>query len=79
MTVAHCACFDPSLEQAGLKRRNALVFAEAASRRVPLVLTMGGGYPRDLDESSTPFLQVVQAHMDCYRQCASVHAKRLRS
>ena len=66
------------LTTAGLKRRNALVYEEAARRDVRLVLTMGGGYPKDLNERSAPFQQVVQAHMDCYRQCASAHAKRLR-
>ena len=43
-----------------------------------LVLTMGGGYPKDLDESSMPFHRVVQAHCDCYRQCATAHAKARR-
>ena len=63
------------ISSAGLKRRNALVYRLAAEHRARLVVTMGGGYPKDLDESSTPFVQVVQAHMDCYRQAAAAHAK----
>jgi len=66
------------LSSAGLKKRNALVYETAARHGSQLVLTMGGGYPKDLDERSMPFHRVVQAHADCYRQCASVHAKQLR-
>ena len=63
------------LSSAGLKRRNALMYETAARHGAKLVLTMGGGYPKLLDEASKPFHQVVQAHMDCYRQAARVHAK----
>ena len=64
-----------SLTTAGLKRRNALVYQLAASHGSKLVLTLGGGYPKDLREDSDSFLTVVQAHLDCYRMCASAHAR----
>ena len=67
-----------ALSSAGLKRRNAAVFAAAAARGSRLVLTMGGGYPRSLDVRAAPFHHVVQAHADCYRQCAASHAAAWR-
>mmetsp|Transcript_16898 Transcript_16898/g.53429 ORF Transcript_16898/g.53429 Transcript_16898/m.53429 type:complete len:243 (-) Transcript_16898:106-834(-) len=65
------------LSTAGLKKRNALVYRllsglQSAPR---LVVTLGGGYPRNLEPSSPPFHQVVQSHMDVYRQCAAAHAR----
>lgn len=66
------------LTSAGLKRRNAFVLETAARYGSKVVLTMGGGYPKNLDETSLPFVEVVQAHMDCYRQAARVHAKLRR-
>lgn len=59
----------------GLKKRNAFVFELAAAHETRMVLTLGGGYPKDLKPASQPFHQVVQAHLDVYRQCASAHAK----
>ena len=67
------------LTTAGLKKRNAIVYELAAKHACRLVLTMGGGYPRDLDPSSAPFHRVIQAHMDCYRMCMTAHAKLMRS
>jgi len=63
------------LSSAGLKRRNHFVFEMVAAHQSRLVVTMGGGYPRDLDVRSKPFFDVVQAHMDVYRGCASTHAR----
>ena len=67
------------LTSAGLKRRNAVVFDLAVRHGARLVLTLGGGYPKDLDIASAPFHQVVQSHMDCYRQCAASHAKAVNN
>jgi acetoin utilization deacetylase AcuC-like enzyme len=63
------------VSSAGLKRRNKLVLDLAAQHRSRCVLTMGGGYPKDLDPKSRPFSQVVQAHLDCYRLLTSRHAR----
>ena len=63
------------LSSAGLKRRNKLVFETAAKHGSRLVVTLGGGYPKDLNEASEPFHRVVQAHLDVYRQCATIHAR----
>ena len=59
----------------GLKRRNQFVYNLAKQRGTRLVVTLGGGYPKDLEPASAPFHQVVQAHLDAYRQCVSAHAK----
>lgn len=49
-----------SLTHAGLRRRNVMVYALAKRLRVPIVVTLGGGYGRDIDAS-------VKAHVDVYR------------
>ena len=36
-----------------------------------LVATMGGGYPRNLDPASEPFTEMIQTHMDVYRDLVS--------
>lgn len=63
------------VSRAGLRRRNDAVLALCARVGVPVVLTMGGGYPRDLSEGSGDAFQTVQAHMDCYR-CGVVAHER---
>lgn len=64
-----------SLTPEGLRRRNKFVYETVVKKyRRPLVITMGGGYPRDLDPSSIPFQDIVQSHVDVYvdaaRACA---------
>lgn len=49
-----------SLTHDGLRRRDGRVFALASRLRVPLVVTLGGGYHRDIDAS-------VEAHANVYR------------
>jgi len=49
-----------ALTHAGLQQRDARVFALAERLRVPLVVTLGGGYHRDVDAS-------VEAHANVYR------------
>jgi acetoin utilization deacetylase AcuC-like enzyme len=64
------------LSSAGLKRRNALVFSHAREAGARVVVTMGGGYPRDLAPDSVAYGNVVQAHMDVYRAAASANRQR---
>jgi acetoin utilization deacetylase AcuC-like enzyme len=52
-----------SLSQKGVQRRNELVFQFARSLNVPLVICMGGGYPRT--EDWTP---IIEAHANVYFQ-----------
>ena len=59
------------LSSSGLKRRNKMVYDLAAQHRARVVLTAGGGYPKDLNPASEAFHHVVQAHLDTYRQCAA--------
>jgi acetoin utilization deacetylase AcuC-like enzyme len=49
-----------NLSHAGLQARDARVFAFARSLGVPLVVTLGGGYGRDIDAT-------VEAHANVYR------------
>jgi acetoin utilization deacetylase AcuC-like enzyme len=64
-----------SLSRAGLRRRNEAVFERCAKWDVPLVATMGGGYPRNLESASGDAFQVVQAHMDVYRGVVLTHQR----
>mmetsp|Transcript_2046 Transcript_2046/g.5392 ORF Transcript_2046/g.5392 Transcript_2046/m.5392 type:complete len:460 (-) Transcript_2046:338-1717(-) len=57
----------------GVKRRNELVFDFARRKGVPLVITMGGGYPRDdwtpiLDAHANVYLQAHQFLSDFRRK-----------
>jgi acetoin utilization deacetylase AcuC-like enzyme len=56
-----------SLTHGGLRQRDARVFALARARGVPLVVTLGGGYGRDLSAS-------VEAHANVYRGLVSALA-----
>jgi len=59
------------LSRAGLQKRNELVFKAFERRDTPVVVTMGGGYPQNLDANSTAFQNIIQAHADCYRAAAA--------
>lgn len=61
-----------SLTREGISRRNKMLFDYTVRKGVKCVVTMGGGYPKDLDTSSTAFQQVIQCHADVYRD--GVHA-----
>ena len=64
------------LSREGLRRRNALVMDLCAQASVPVCVTMGGGYPRDMSHNKTSdYLAVVEAHADCYIQAAQAHAR----
>ena len=64
------------LSHQGLRERNRLTYETALAHNSKLVVTMGGGYPRNLDVDSRQFGDVVAAHVDVYRDCADVHAER---
>lgn len=48
----------------GLRRRDAFVFAQCASRRVPVAVTMAGGYAEDIDA-------IVTIHANTIREAAA--------
>ena len=50
----------------GLRRRDAQVFAFARSRGVPIVVTLGGGYHRDIDRSVAAHVQVYRGLVDAF-------------
>jgi acetoin utilization deacetylase AcuC-like enzyme len=56
------------LSHEGLARRDAMVFATARRLAVPIVVTLGGGYGRDIDESvrahTSVYLRLVQTFRD---------------
>lgn len=55
--------------RAGLRRRNELVFQALGRKGIKCVVTMGGGYPKDLNPMSQPFQEIVECHADVYRAC----------
>jgi acetoin utilization deacetylase AcuC-like enzyme len=55
--------------RSGLRERNALVFAWAEARGLPVVVTMGGGYARPIEASA-------QAHVDVFMQAAEAWRRR---
>ena len=50
-----------ALSHAGLGERDAMVFALARRLRVPIVVTLGGGYGRDIEAS-------IQAHIAVFQR-----------
>jgi hypothetical protein len=50
-----------------------LCFQAALRHGSPLVVTMGGGYPKDLAIDSQPFDEVVTAHVNVYQDCVDAH------
>lgn len=58
-----------ALTHGGLARRDALVFDVAARLGVPIVVTLGGGYGRDIDES-------VKAHTGVYLRLVERFGRR---
>lgn len=67
-----------ALTRKGIQRRNAIVLEAAKAAGVPLVLTMGGGYPRgDLaDPTLEAYQAVLECHKDCYRQLFETHRQK---
>lgn len=59
------------VSRAGLLERNRLIFDWAERRGVPVCVTLGGGYGRDLRASA-------EAHVDVFRLAAESHARRQR-
>src|SRR5213080_4992134 len=55
------------LSHQGLRARDRLVLAAARDRDLPVVLTLGGGYARPIEES-------VEAHCGTYREEAALFA-----
>jgi len=53
-----------ALSQSGVERRNDMVYRFARDLNVPLVITMGGGYPSDRDD----WTPIIAAHSNVYIQ-----------
>lgn len=64
------------LTRPGISVRNRRVYELVRVRGVPLVVTMGGGYPKDLDPQSRAFRDVIGAHFDVYRDCIEYFASK---
>lgn len=56
-----------NMSKEGLQKRNQMVFSIAKAHGVGVVVTMGGGYPKDSDPLSQSFKSVVDLHCDVYR------------
>jgi acetoin utilization deacetylase AcuC-like enzyme len=57
----------------GVRRRNELVYHFAASKNVPLVISMGGGYPKNDD-----WAPIINAHANVYLQAHEFLRERRR-
>jgi acetoin utilization deacetylase AcuC-like enzyme len=57
------------LSQDGLIARNRMVYDTVEAYGAKLVVTMGGGYPKDLDTSSKAYRDVIRAHVNVYKDC----------
>lgn len=68
-----------SVTREGLQARNLKVYQTALEAECPLVVTMGGGYPKDVDEASEDFEKVVAAHTDVYLQASQAVAQAAAS
>mmetsp|Transcript_34703 Transcript_34703/g.108649 ORF Transcript_34703/g.108649 Transcript_34703/m.108649 type:complete len:339 (-) Transcript_34703:44-1060(-) len=56
----------------GLRARDALVYKTALDHKIRLVVTMGGGYPRDMSPASPEFRATINAHANVYLGAADV-------
>ena len=56
----------------GCSRRNRIVYDFLRRHGIKGVVTMGGGYPRNLDLSHSDFQNVVNAHIDVYKDSVAV-------
>ena len=65
-----------NLSRNDLRKRNSCVYSAAAEHAIPLVVTMGGGYPANLDPSSESFRDTIGGHVDVYEQVVSEWRKR---
>ena len=57
-----------ALTRQGLRKRNALLYSLARASQTPLLVTMGGGYHKDIQET-------VRASADVYLQAAEEWSK----
>jgi len=57
-----------SMTRHGMMQRNSRVYSECIKRSLPLVITMGGGYSRPMDES-------VLVHADVFSSAAIMYAE----
>lgn len=64
------------LTMGGLAERDTIVYDAVAGSRAGLVLTMGGGYPKDLNPQSEPYQQLVDAHASVYSRAADYWHRR---
>lgn len=62
-----------ALTREGVSKRNRLVFEYLRRKNIKCVVTMGGGYPKDLDISSASFKEIVETHADVYRDCVKTY------
>jgi acetoin utilization deacetylase AcuC-like enzyme len=63
-----------NVTERGLRRRNFAVLEGALERGIPTVVTMGGGYPKNLDVASEAFQKTVKCHADVYFHSAQALA-----
>jgi acetoin utilization deacetylase AcuC-like enzyme len=57
----------------GIKERNYFLFQLLKEKQIKAVITMGGGYPKNLNSSSQEFMKIVNYHADVYRHAVEVY------
>ena len=57
-----------ALTRDDVRKRNSLIYEASIKHDIPLVVTMGGGYPKDINPESVSFKEVIGAHTDVYSQ-----------
>lgn len=65
-----------ALSRQGIRRRNRMVIEHLLKNNIKTVITMGGGYPRDMNPRSQAFQEVVECHADVYRDCIDAYRER---
>jgi acetoin utilization deacetylase AcuC-like enzyme len=66
-----------SISREGLRKRNQMVFDVLSQQKIKSVVTMGGGYPADLNPQSPAFQEIVDCHADVYKQCIRTVLKNM--
>lgn len=61
-----------SVTREGVSKRNRIVLEALKRRGILCVVTMGGGYPKDLNPASKDFQEIVQVHSDVYRDVIAI-------
>lgn len=66
-----------AVSRQGIQQRNAMVFQALWDYQVKGVVTMGGGYPKDLNPHSDAFQHIINCHADVYKNCINFFSQSI--